>query len=299
MAVALALVLHALDLIPVGIFDIITRAWPVLLVLGGLSVFLRERVPFGSFLALLLSGVLVGGVVVAAFASRATEERADYQETIAQSIGDEITLLEISIETLATDVEILRSLNQTISGQFTGSTESHLQVEYSEAEDGRGIFRLIETQPNQFPLLEALGRGKLRLEIPGDMPLDLAYRGGSGSAIFTLSGLSLERLGITQNRGDILVTLPAYAPLSPTAAQQPSILIAREGNVSVFVPQEAAARFELDRGGSGITPQFDDALYNYLVGDVLEAKAYAAADIRMNFAITAPRGVIQIGTSTE
>lgn len=299
LATALVLLLHALDVIPAGIFDLLARAWPTLLVLAGLSILLRERVPFGSLLALVLSGLLVSGVVVAAFSARSTQERSDYQESIAQEIGADVTLLEISVEALATDVEVLRSLDRAISGQFTGSSESRIQVEYTEGEDGRGIFRVVETQPNAFPMLEALGRGRLRLEIPGDIPLDLAYHGADGSAIFTLSDMALERLNIVQNRGDILVTLPAYAPLSPTAAQQPGSITARNGNVTVFVPPDVAARFELDRGGSGIAPQFDDAVYNYLVGDVLEAKTFEGADVRLRYTISAPRGVIRISATAE
>ena len=40
-AASLTLLLHALGQIPVGIYDIINRSWPALLVLAGLSIVLR------------------------------------------------------------------------------------------------------------------------------------------------------------------------------------------------------------------------------------------------------------------
>ena len=65
LATAILVLLGALGILPPGIADLVGRAWPVLLVLGGLSIFLRDRVPFGGFIALVISGALVAGVTVA------------------------------------------------------------------------------------------------------------------------------------------------------------------------------------------------------------------------------------------
>jgi hypothetical protein len=295
-AVSLVLVLRALNAIPEGVYDILSRAWPVLLVLAGLSALLRDRLPFGSFLALVLCVALVGGLTAMAFSSRATQPREDYQAPVAQIVGEDVSLLVVDITTLSTDVEVLRVLGdaRSISGQFTGSSESHIETEYTEEDGGRAVFRLIETQPNQFPLLEAIGRGRLRLELPADLALDVVFRGTSGLATFNLAELALERLNIVLDKGDALVTLPEYKPLSPTAAQQPGNLTVREGNVTIFVPSGVAARFELNRGGNGVLPQFPDPVYFYLQGDILQSRAFDNADIQLRYVITAPRGLIRV-----
>jgi predicted nucleotidyltransferase len=51
---------------------------------------------------------------------------------------------------------------------------------------------------------------------------------------------------------------------------------------------------ELNRFGSGIDPVFDANVYNYLVGDVLEARTIETADIVVRYTITAPRGRIRV-----
>lgn len=295
---ALTLTFHALDMIPNGIYDVIARAWPALLVLAGLSIFLRQRVPFGSGVALIVSLVVVGGIATVAFSTRTAQERNDYQQAIAQPVSADVTLLQVNVETLATDVEVVRSVGteRQISGQFVGSTESRVQVDYAEPGEGRGMFHVYEQQPNQFPLLEAVGRGRLRLELPPGVALDVAFHGMNGGATFTMTDLSLERLNLDLEHGNALVTFPNYKPLSPSVAQEPGNLNVRDGAITIFVPQAVSGRFELNRGGSGIRPEFDDQQYYYLEGDVLQGKTYDSADIKLRYVVTAPHGLIQVQT---
>src|SRR5690606_20509793 len=90
LAVAVVVTLKALNVIPASLFDLIARAWPALLVLAGLSIVLRPRVPLGSLLALVVTAALVGGVASYAFSARATQQRDDYQEPVLQAIGPDV-----------------------------------------------------------------------------------------------------------------------------------------------------------------------------------------------------------------
>src|SRR5262245_45299658 len=136
LAVSVLVLLSALGILPAGIADLVGRAWPVLLVLGGLSILLRDRIPLGGVIALVVGVALVAGVTLAAFSNRATQERVDHQQPIAQTIGDNINLLRVRVETLTTDVELVRSLNNgQVGGQFLGSTESDVKVDYAEGND--------------------------------------------------------------------------------------------------------------------------------------------------------------------
>jgi len=69
-----------------------------------------------------------------------------------------------------------------------------------------------EVRPNTFPLLSAVGRGQLRLELPADLPLDVNFNGVQGSFSLNMSGLALERLNMDAQNGSVLVTLPEYDP---------------------------------------------------------------------------------------
>lgn len=298
-AAAIVVLLRALDVIPDGMFDLLSRAWPVLLILGGLSVLLRDRVPMGSLVALVVSIGVVGGVTAFAFSSRANQPRTDYQQPIEQVVSEDVSLLQVVIHTRATDVEVLRSTeSRTVTGEFTGSSESELVTDYAQ-EGATATFQITEAQSSEIPMLESIGRGRLQLQLPADVALDVVFTGLNGAATFNVGELALERLNLTLEQGDALVSLPEYQPLSPTVASQPGNLLVRNGNITVIVPDELSARFELNRGGSGLRPLFNDALYFYLEGDILQARTYDNAETKVSYIVTAPAGQIRVEEVTE
>lgn len=295
LAAAGALLLHALDLLPPGVYDLLARAWPALLIVAGLGIFLRPRAPLGSGIALLLTLALVGGVAALAFTSRAGQERSDYRQDIDQALPPQITLLRLRVDTLATSItlEPAASADRRISGAFTGSLESAVEVEYT-AEDSAANLAIRETRPAQVPLLENVGRGALRLSLPPDLPLDIEVRGDNGAVRLDLTGTALERLNLDLRQGSALVTLPVYQPLGSGPQDLLGTLAVRNGSLTLFIPAAVAARLELDRGGSGIEPEFDPLFYNYLVGDVLQAASITTADIVVRYAVVVPRGVVRV-----
>jgi hypothetical protein len=285
LGVALVILLRALGMIPAGVDDLINRAWPALLVFGGLAVFLRERLPLG--------GGLVAAMTTVAFSNRSIEMRDDYREPIALTVADSITLLRVQIVTLSTDVELVRSLEaRAISGEFVGSSESRLQVDYNEAPDNTAALVITETQPNEFPMLDAVGRGRFQLELPAGVLLDVDFRGATGTLTLNMSDLSLERLNFNLAQGNSVVTLPSYRPQASQPDASLGTLIVQDGDLRLVIPSDVAARLELQRGGSGLEPLFDALIYNYLVGDILEARNFDAASVQMRYTLTVPRGRI-------
>ncbi|MBN8619655.1 MAG: hypothetical protein J0L63_12165 [Anaerolineae bacterium] len=300
LALAIILFLHALGLIPVGIMDLINRSWPVLLVFAGLSIVLRDRVRFGSLLALLLSAGLVFVLATSAFSSRIGQQREDYRLTVTETVSPQVNLLRVSLRTLATNVEIVRSLDsRAIAGEFVGSTESVLQTEYTESGENTADLTITEQQPNQFPLLEAVGRGRFRLELPAGLPLDVSFIGADGTLTLNMSDLSLERLNVDLASGSAVITLPEYQPLGSSGDALLGTFVARSGSLTVRVPSAVAARFQLNRGGGGFEPVYDSLVYNYLVGDILEARNFDGAPIQIRYGITVPRGVITVESTAS
>lgn len=297
LAAAALLLANSLGLLPSGAADLLGRAWPALLVIAGLSLILRDRVPFGSLLALVIGLGLAGGLAAAAYSGRAALPQDDTQVAINQPIGAGISLLRVQVTTLDSDVEIVRALNPNLAGgQFVGSAESEFISAYEEAADGSATLTLTETQPNPFPLLEAVGRGRLQLELPAGIPIDLSFNGTAGNASLNLSGLSLERLNFDLRAGNMVVTLPEYRPLGSPENASLGTLIVREGGLTVQIPPTVAARLELNRGGSGLRPEFDPTIYNLLAdGDgVLEARNFDSAAVKLRYTLTVPRGLITV-----
>jgi hypothetical protein len=296
LALAGVLVAHALGYVPAGMFDLVLRSWPILLVLAGFSFILRNRVPFGSGIALILSGVLVVGLATAAYNGRASQRRTDNRQTINQALSPDVTLLHLTVQGLTTEVEFLSSLSNTpvVTGEFAGSVESRLETNYELAADNSATLTLSEVQPGGFPTLESVGRGTLQVSLPMGVPIELGFTGRDGDVLLNLDGLDIERLTVFVSRGDVIVTLPEYQPVSSGEGGSHGSVTTRDGDLAILVPSQVAARLELNREGSDIEPTYDANIYNYLVGDVLEARAIDTASIVVSYSLTAPRGRIRV-----
>ncbi|MEO0561309.1 MAG: hypothetical protein AAF125_04310, partial [Chloroflexota bacterium] len=90
---ALLWLLRAVGLFPPYIDDLIVRSTPLLLVIFGLMLLLRGRVPLGEIVAVLVSLGLVGGVGYTAFSLRQQQVLDDNTLTAEQVLDDEIILL--------------------------------------------------------------------------------------------------------------------------------------------------------------------------------------------------------------
>lgn len=298
MAVAISalLLVQALGGLPAGLGDLIARGWPALLVLGGLAILLRDRLPLGGLIALLLSVLLAGGIAYYAFSQRAQQQRSDNVQVIEQALPSDITLLRLRVQALETEVELLRALDTQprVSGEFVGSSDNTMDVSYELLPDESVTLTISETRAGGFPFLETVGRGALQLELPPGVPMDVEFVSEQGDIILNLSGTELERLNVNARGGDVIVTLPEYQPQFTSDLNALGTIEAQNGDLTVRVPVDVAGRFELNRGGSGIQPQFNAEVYNYLQGDVLEARLIDIADIAVRYTLVAPRGLIRL-----
>jgi hypothetical protein len=293
--VALVLLANALGWLPAQIYDLVLRAWPALLVLGGLTLLLRGRVPVATLIALVLTVTLVTGVAAYAFSTRSGETRSDYQETIAQPIEPGLGLLRIRVNALSTDIELLRSvLPNFIAGEFSGSSESQFSITYEDQGDGSATMTLRETPRGSLPMLEAVGRGTLRLEVPPEVPLEIEVLAANGAVALNMGETQVERMNLDLTRGNAIITLPDYQPVTAVQGQPQGTLAVRDGAVTLVIPPTVAARLDLDRGGSGLEPEYDPSLYNFLFNRVLESRTIEQAETVVQYAIVAPRGRIRL-----
>jgi hypothetical protein len=297
LVIALLFGARAVGLVPDGLFDLIVRAWPALLVLGGLVVLLRDRVPLSGLVALVLTGVLTVGLAAYAFNLRAAQPREGSRQAIAQSLPANISLLRVRVIALATDVTLDRALDATadVTGEYVGSEDNRIELVLEQTDSDNSVtLTLREERISDFPFLETVGRGALQLDLPPAIPLDVEFSSTDGDITLNLSGTSLERLNVYAGRGDVLVTLPSYLPQYSERGDSLGTVTAQNGALTLRVPRDVAARLEMSRGASGIDPQYDPNAYNYLIGDVLEARQIETAAITVRYSLVAPRGLIRL-----
>lgn len=311
LAVPVFLVLRTLAVLPVGLEDLLLRSWSALLIFFGLWVMLRHRVSFGGLIALLVSVGLAAGAALIAFSSRSAEmgtsQNLPFMIPNAEAhslaaISDSITTLQINLSTLDTDVQVAVNTDGTrlIQGSFVGSGNSQIDLTYEE--DGAiATFTLQERIGAEFPRLQDLGRGELRVQIPAGIAVAIAFRGERGNVFnFDLAALNLERLNLEIIEGRALVTLPRYQPLSPSVQQRPGEWTIVQGDLDVIVPDEVGVRFLLDRGRNA-EPQagqtHDDLLYRVeLDGNdyALVSRRYDAQEYRVQVRVDVLNGRLRI-----
>ena len=298
--VAAMILLRYIADVPDGLYDIFVRGLPAVLVFAGLAIILKNRVPLSNLIALGVSLLIVVVLAFIAYSNQSDEVRDDQQVIINETIPENVSLLIVEISALETEVEVRvgDSREDGITGEFLGSTESTIisTLLYENGAD-RATYSFREEKNNQFPLLDAIGRGTLDLFIPPDIPVAITFIGLDGDALFDMSSLSLERVSLESTSGDVVVTLPVYEPLSPNAADQPGLIVVNNGNLNVIVPETAGARFELTP--QSITPTYPQENYLFLVGGILETRDFDDADIQLRYRTTVPNGQVTISNIVE
>lgn len=286
-------VIDTFNLLPAYLQDIVNRSTPILIVFFGLWHLLRRRLPLGTLVAFVLSVVVLAGVIFQAFSLRADRYLDAQQVPIQYNINPAILLVRVRLQTLNTDVELVRlpegSPSKIISGQFIGSSESDLTVSYLEEADNTATFALTEVQLNPFPLLETIGRGKLLIELPSDTPIDIQLETLDSPITLNMSGLRLERLNVKVQRGDVILTLPSYDPAFSNPEDVLGTIAVLEGDVLIRVPSDVATRFDMSNS-NGSNPTYDSTLYDLKFnGDLLEARNLFNAGIVQSYALEVNR----------
>jgi len=298
-ALALAIVLLLLNLgqLPVGIADVVGRAWPGVLVVVGLSILLRDRIALGNWFALGIGALVVAGVALSAYSIRIEQVRTENEVTYSESVSDSMTTLQVNLVMLESDIQVAAITDEhEVRASFVGSPASVIEQSFVEDAAGIATFTLQESRPEAFPPLDEIGRGTVRLELPPDLALAVSFAGQGGAATFDMNNLDLERLKLLVNTGDVLVTLPDYRPRSPTVVEDPGTLTVRNGDLRVRVPRDVGARFVLDQAQNRqpvLGEDYDDLYYalELRVNEwVLVARDYDDAEVQITYIVSVPNG---------
>ncbi len=253
---AVALV-QALGVFPPTVADLVNRAWPIVLVIVGLTLLLSQAGPLGRFaplIAVIVSAIVLGVTVVVAYTTRAATERTDNVVQITQPLEEPVSLLRVIVRSLDTTVEISPRVpdeQRLITAGFIGSVESVVTSDFVTDAEGVATFSLEETRPSAIPALETIGRGRLRIELPVGVPIALDFTNGSGTVSLNLLGLEITRLDVIMQDGDLLLSLPRGS------FDRPGEVYLARGDVSVFVPGDIG----LAVMANGKTPRFAEGEY--------------------------------------
>lgn len=260
---AIVLLVQAVGALPPAAADLISRAWPIVLILLGLSTLLGRRVRYANLIVLGVCGALLAGVIVTAYGRQSSKFRDDYKEHFEQALPADAKSIRIEVTTLLTQMSIEPADGRTVSADFAGSPESHVTSNYT-VDRGIATFTLNETRNSAIPLLESMGHGRLTLRLPVGIPIDqLTIKGGEGDLALDVTGTTLRNLDTRITGGDVTLTLPA---LSPQEALGGSVRTG-SGNLTINVPQGLTVKFTVENGKSS----YDSANYLLVSGGILQS----------------------------
>ena len=255
--------LQAFGVLPPAVSDLAGRAWPLALIILGVSVLIGSRIRYANFVVLGLSAVLMAAIIASAYNKQASQLRSDYHQSITQALAADVTSIRINATMLLAEITIEPADTRTVSADFAGSTQSIVTATYSAAQ-GVGTLTLSETRPGSIPLLEAIGHGKLTLRLPINIPIDeLAIKSGEGALTLDATGTILRDLNVALQTGDITLMLPVL----PAQSALGGSLHTSGGNLAITVPQGLTVKLTIDNG----KPAFSASDYLLLSGGVLQS----------------------------
>jgi hypothetical protein len=254
-ALGLILLLRGLNVIPAAWADLIDRGWPILPVLVGVALLLDQAPPlrrWSGLIALLVVGLVLAVIISAAYSSRARTQRTDQQAAFDQSIESSVSTLRVVVDGLDNLVEISPTVGDAprITAEYEGSSASEVSLDYT-TEGDTATFTARETRPDALVPLEEVGRGRLRVELPAGVPIELDFRHRGGTVSLNLLGLGVTRLNVDMGTGGLLLSLP------DTALERAGEVVVSQGDLTVFVPEGLGLQFT----ATGATPQYAEGAY--------------------------------------
>lgn len=301
-AAALAVVLAAQGMLPSGTDDLMARSAGGLLLFVGLALLLRDRLPLGAVFAAIIAVAVVGGLATVAYGTRITQQRSDNVIETRLPIAETVTLLQLNLVTLDTDVRVMAAPDdeRSVRVRFVGSLASQIVQEYDETEL-IATLTLTETRGEGFPSLQDIGRGTITVEVPRGLGVAMAFRGANGAATFDMAQANLERLDLDLENGNAVITFPNYQPLSPSVAARPGELIVRRGTLTLVAPPPIGGQFLLNKA-TNQRPIFDDLLYaleDNLSEWLLTARQFDTSPARIRYIVTVPNAPIRLETTAR
>jgi len=232
--------LNSLGVLAWGVWEVIFRLWPVLLIAAGLEIILSRLSVWGSLLALVLTVAVLAGALWL-LAPDLAAERMAAGEDVRQALGD-ASRAEVIIEpgVGSLHIEALPESANLIEGVVGVGRGQRVKRHFAVA----GKIATFTLQTEGMTLGPFIGRDNQwswNLGLAPEVPLGLEVGLGVGLADVDLTGLTVDNLEVSVGIGQTTVTLPDegrfYGKIEGAI-----------GETVVVIPAGLAARIRVDTG---------------------------------------------------
>jgi predicted membrane protein len=228
-----------LGYLPLSLWEIAFRFWPLILILIGVEMLVGRRSVIGGFVVTALWLALVAGVVWLALTTGLTGATT-VTETINQPVGEitratidlNIGFASVAVKALGEDTtDLMRGTFRHAEGIQIGKVFNTLENE--------GRLTLREERINFFTA--GMTEARWDIALNSTIPLTLRLDGGLGRADLDLSVLTMSALEVNAGIGRVHITTPQRGKMTMR-------LDGGVGDVHVTIPEGVAARVQVDRG---------------------------------------------------
>jgi hypothetical protein len=292
--------LNSLGVLAWGVWEVIFRLWPILLIAAGLEIILNRLSIWGSLLALVLTVAIVAGALWLLGPDIGTR-RIVAGEEVSQALGG-ATRAEVVIEPgvgslhvealpeSAEAREVLLPSSALVEGVVDVGRGRRVNRHFAVA-GGTATFTLRSEGEIIGPFFWWGDQPRWELGLAPEVPLELDIGFGVGLADVDLTDLTVDDLKLSMGIGRTIVTLPDEGRFQ--AKIEGAI-----GETVVVIPAGLAARVQVDTGLS--VSDLPDGYQQR--DDVYTSPGYASADDRVDLEVSQAIGKITIrqsGTMVE
>ncbi len=254
--------------VPPSLTAAVARLWPLLLIAGGLDLWIPERRPRDvPFVAVGAGIILLFGLfwpAAPAGLTGAPAGRDVHHGLLPQTRQVALDIDAGSPETIVTAAADAATL---IGARFTGDTPARVNVSGGDTARVR-----VQPQRGGFTLFSA--RSRWQIEVPRGLPLELAFDGGSGPSRLDLASTQLTALDLEVGSGPATVELPGggrpYAVSVEGGSGSLDLSIApgasvdmradlRSGPTRMFIGEGTDIRLVLDLGSGPLELDLPDS----------------------------------------
>lgn len=270
-----------LGYLPLSLWEIAFRFWPLILILIGVETLIGRRSVIGGLAIAAMWLALVAGMVWLALTTRSAH--ATVTETINQPAG-EITRATIDLNIGFANV-VVKALGEDTNDLMRGTFRHAEGIQIGKVfntSGNEGRLTLREERVNFFTA--GMTEARWEIALNPTLPLTLRLDGGVGRADLDLSALTLSELEVKAGVGSVHITAPQRGKVTMR-------LDGGVGNLHITIPEGVAARIQVDRGIG--TVRVNEARFPQ-AGNVYQSANWERTENQITIQISGGIGTIEV-----
>lgn len=268
--------LQSLGIIPWGLWHILWRFWPVLIIIAGLGILLRRLNPWFASLLILIILFACLGIAIWQYNPSAPEEATP--TTYTEALGN-MERAQVKLDFNAGSLVV-----GSLPADSTNLVEVGSKAMYGDA-TVKTDFQRTGTEGRLYLKGDGNANTKWELRLSRNIPLAIDFTASVSDTKLDLNDLRVNDLSMKVDAGNYQVIMPA------SAGDINGYIKADLANLEVVMPRDAAARLKV-QGNLGVV-KVDESRFP-LQGNYYMSRNLESAQSKMDLQIDCDLGSVQV-----